>query len=263
MLDRLFSIRPFAGTLVFVTLFAWAAWGWLPALFAAAAAWGIYWLVWVFRYGATKLSWEHAADELDVDLVRHDAGVFHPGDDPLASLLLVMTPDQPDFELTGTLDGRDVTVRVDLDASPTRTIWEVDTTDLLPDWLSVRPSSLEAFADRWLDLEDVIIGHAELDTRAVIAGPDEDTVREFFWDHDIADDLVRLFDDVGPFRILDGRVRITATGIARQSRPIRNNVERLRAIADCLEVALESDGGVEAEFDDVEQQSEATVHTYD
>jgi hypothetical protein len=259
MFDDL-RIELFPIVLILVFGIAWALQGLLSAAFIAAGVWLLYWLVWVFRYATTKLSWKHAAGELGFGFHQRDSGMFPEEEKIFMHFVETMTPNTPRFELTGTFEGRDARMFIQGASPPVQTVWEIDTTEALPEWLMVRPSSLGVTADRWLDLEDVSVAHDELDNRAVIGGAGADEVREWFWKTEFADELVDLLDEYGDFQIVDGRVQLVRTGIVRNSEPLREPVDRLRKLArGVAEAAQPVDERAEA---DVQEEAEESVHVW-
>lgn len=180
-----------------------------------------YWVIWAFRYFATQFSWEHAAGELDCRLTEHNR-------------LTPFVPVSPAFEIAGEYAGRTVEVAVETQVFRQRTVWKVDCSGVVPDWLRVSPSSVAASADRWLDVDDVKLGHEEFDGRAVVGGKAADEVRAFMWERGLAEGIVEIFEEYEAFEIADGVVRFVESGVARRSSTIRDNVERAVDIADRL-----------------------------
>lgn len=240
----------------------WYVYGLITAGVGSATGWILYRIFALFHIGMTYLSWRHAADAFDLEFSDVDADPSNPTGNFLGPLGPLILPYQPEYELTGVRDGRSVRVHVDANGATLRTVWTVDAPDVIPEWLMVRPQSVKATADRWLDVEDVKIGETPFDDLIVVAGPDADDVKTFFWEHDIADELVELRAESPDFEISDGEIRMSESGIARRSRPIRDGLERLLEIADRLEETAAADEATRLEETDDAERPEA-AHVYE
>ena len=245
------------GVLGYVLSGAWAA------AAGVAGAWTVHFLFWSLRDRLTTKAWQSVADEYGLDCRRESGERPGSGDSPVERFLRGLTPPDENFELAGTVDGRRVRMFVEGPADARVSVWAVDVADLLPEWLRVYPSKVEATAGRWLDLGDIDVGHPEFDDRAVIGGTEADRLREFFWEHDLADALDELYDHVGPFEIEGGWLRHVADGTTRSERSLRLQLERLRTVANRLEATME-DTVLDVETgNEKAEAAEAAVHVYD
>ncbi len=253
----LFRLRPrtVGSSCLFATMFfgaiGYALHGGWGAAAGVAGAWLVHFAFWSLRYRLTEQSWRAVADEYGLELRVDGRRPDESEGTPVRRLLRMLTPPDEDFELAGTLDGRQVRMFVEGPADGRMTAWAVDVANLLPMWLKLQPSTVKATASRWLDLEDVSVGHPEFDDRVVVGGHDADRVREFFWDHDLAETLDELFDQAGPFEIEGGWIRHVVEGTTRSKHSLQRQLERVRTVANRLEAAideeavLETDQGVE------------------
>lgn len=261
--DHLRYLRPFLLTLVaaFALGLLWN--GPLAGAVVAGLAWFVYWMGWWLRKAMTRMSWGHVAEEerleLTVDsttLFGWENGVFEIPTHPLARNLLVpldmVIPTRPEYRL----DGGDVRAYTEIRPDGTYTVWEADAPAAIPDWLVVRPNELPTVARRWVDVEDVLVGHEAFDTLAVVRGPTSDRVRTFFWNHDLAESLLKLYEEIGPFAIRDGTIRVEERGMARQSTDIEPPLRRVRRAAAALREEL-SDRASDREQQHREQQRSA------
>jgi hypothetical protein len=230
-------------------------------------------LLLVFR--AARTTWKQLARELEDHFDSGDpetpTELEYTG--PTLEALPGSWPGESDLELSGTIEGRPVRIHVDGSGDSPRTVWEVDCTEFLPDWLNLRPARLRVTADWWVETGDVKVGHRELDRRFMVGGAEADRVRAFFWEHELGDDFAELFDDVGSFEVVDGVLRDSRQGIVRDGHTIQRQTVRLVTIATHLEQVVTA-GYPETELPDEpvdeewkgslrEEREDEVAHVYD
>lgn len=236
-------------------------------LTVAGVGWVIYRAIGWSLYRFARRAWKGAAEELGLEYSEATTRIpieSTSWTDDLAMFVILASNTRMDFFLDGRIAGEPIEVETERAPPLGRsTIIEVDFSDAVPDWLTIRKGWGSASSRHWLDVEDVLVGDRTFDDHFRVQGRDKRAIREFFVDHPIAEVLVDLGSSFHNIELVDGKLRIALPTVIRRISSLVDHLETVADHAARLRERLEGSETVAEVDSDEEAEERSEVHVYE